>query len=541
MSEIHNPVVVGDMTLTQEPSQPHHAVRLQDLTKVAEEVAASRSLVITNVTPTADGNVGQIVYDQNTIPANSVVVSAVTDNANVRVHFMTEGTMYRAPEVQVNGQPASTIGVVEGQPTAFVGYADITLSESADIVVQSGAATTTVHIALATEGPVVDMLVIGALPGLQSAAKAGDIVQFTAVAANDATSVVVLDIGAAAKVKTQTLGAEDSGGAGFRTVVGTFEASARSGEQHIQVKAVNALGTEGEPVQSNNAIELDQTVPAITSPTILYPAGQTALVHGDVATVVAAITNADSIEYTTHENLSVANPSQYEQNKDVTCMAGTYTENNNYTITAVRTTNGARTVRNVAIQIAATPVTLDATTSKARLRVSEGGVEHSFQITADQKLPAAIEVEATVGVIVQQPTSANGQVCIVRLADSHVQGVDELTLRMTVTNRGGLQTQTEKPFVIGGFELRTLVFPAFSQTALIGVNVRDIAKTRVRYAGSQSLMTLRHDVADAAASYTIVDEASNYNARGGVLYLSDVAFAGSNTLGTLAVEIEEIV
>lgn len=539
MSEIHNPTIIGDMVLTQEPTLPEHAVRLQDLQQVAEEVAASRSLVVTDVTPTAEGNIGNKTYVP-TLPLNSVVASVVADTGNVRVHFMTEGSMYRAPDVTINGEAPTFMESTN--PTTFTGYSDLVLTETSTVTVTSGAAVTTVEVILATEGPVVDMLVIGALPGTQTAAKNKDVVQFTAIAGNEAATIEVVDLGAGAVIKTFVLGDEDSGGVGFRSVTGTFEASARSGQQALTVLAVNALGTKGVPVISNNAIELDQTVPAITPPSVTYPEGQNAVKIGDAATVTANVTEADVVEYTSSTDISVESPSTYEQVKTVTCMAGTYSEANNYTITATRTSNGARTVRHAAVQVSAVAVTIGVTTPQARLRVSESGVTHTFQLSLNQKILGNTTVTTTHGTITQQPTVANGQVLHIRLTDTDIADATEtLTITVTAQGRSGMPAEKVAEFAVGGFEMRTLIFAPFSQTAPIGVTVRDISKVRVRYSGSESLLALRGDVAEATASFTIVDDSTNYAVKGGNLFLSDAAFAGSNTLGTLAVEIEEIV
>lgn len=544
MSEIHNPVVVGSLTLDKEPTDPKHAVRLEDLDKVAEEVASRRSLVVVNITPTADGNVGEHTYAPGTVPANGVLRSVVADVKELRVHVHSEGTAYSPPQnVTVNGVP-----VVFTEPVGaaiFAGHADIVLEETGDVIVKAGPAETTVHVTLELFGPALDMLTIGALPGEQTAAKRNDLVQFTAVTANTTDHLIVLDQGAAQAIQNAVFGQADSAGVGQKTVSGFFQASNRTGEANIVAYAVNALGTKGLEVTSLNTITLDQTFPQIVFNSVGYPAGVTALNIGANATVDISITEADSVNYTASDYLSIEDPSEYTQEKVVTLTeAGKYhIGEDNYTVTATRANNGATATRKVAVAVASAAVTADLTVAGTRLRTSDTGVAATITLKVNQQLQDSITLAATVGEITKQLAYVRreGALYVYEGVITMTDGDSGSTvISGDVRNMAGVITSATVTKPIGGFPMRYVVVPAFSQVAELGVSVVDINKVRVRYADTEALLQVRHDLADVVGSFSIVDADGNYSATGDHLFLSDVAFAGANTLGTLTVEVEEI-
>jgi hypothetical protein len=94
-------------------------------------------------------------------------------------------------------------------------------------------------------------------------------------------------------------------------------------------------------------------------------------------------------------------------------------------------------------------------------------------------------------------------------------------------------------YAIGGFTTRTLTFAAFSQLAAIGTNVANISKVTAKYTGNANNLTLQNSTANAFQGFTITDAAGNYDPNGGYLFITDQAYAGANTSGTLMVDIGE--
>lgn len=539
MAELHNPKVIGDMTLTRAPSAPDHPVRLQDL---EARVQLAKSF-ITDITPTSEGIVALKTYAA-TIPANQVLLSAIADTNNVRVHVLVKGDVFTAPETKVNDIPVENFTAQGGE--LFKGYVDLVMAETGDVVsVVTGGQTTTVRLTIATEGPVVQTAVIGALPGTQTEAKSGDVIAITGVVANEAVSMRVVDSGAASSGTISTFGADDSAGAGFKTFSGTFTVSGRTGVQAVTVAATNQLGTEGEVAVSSNTITLNQTAPTIGAISVNYPNGQTALRNGDTAQVSSTITNSDSVSYSfsaAGQDATIADADVYAVSKSVTLNSGTYNVANNYTITARKASNGAVSTRTGSIRIAnqAAVGTISVLNNPARLRSSAAGTQYTLRVQANQLLSGNPEITLSAGEFSGEWTFGGGVYSrnfIVR--DSDPRG--DLVASGTVSNIGLVESSASQTFQIGGLVERTIVFPAFARYAAIGANVVDINKTRARYAGQGTDLNRRLDTTDVPASFTIVDENGLFNPNGGYLFISDAAFAGSNTSGTLQLTFEETV
>src|SRR5574343_598690 len=303
------------------------------------------NVYITDIVPAGSGIVGSKVYDPNTVPANVVLTEATSDNANVTVKIYAEGgNAFYSPTITINGVQATLTKIASDSSRVYTGQANITLGtgDTAIEVVSSTGATASAVAHLAGAGPVISSLTIGALPGSQTEVKSGDVVQVSGVVPNAATYVEVIAGGAASALSSLTLGATGSAGANYRTFSGSFTVGSGTGAQSIQARARNALGTFGTTVTSSNTVTLNQTFPTIAAITIAYPAGQSAIKGSEVATLTSAITNADTVAYTSSANLSVASPNTYAASKSVSRVSGSYvTGVNNYTITATKASNGA--------------------------------------------------------------------------------------------------------------------------------------------------------------------------------------------------------
>lgn len=539
--DIHNPKVIGDMTLTRAPTLPAHPVRKQDLEEAITKFGQARALFINDIVPTGTGIVSNKQYAA-TLPVNSVLVSAVADTKAVRVKFTVQGAVFTPPEVTVNGIPGGNFAPVAAGSDLFYGYADITMNATGDITVESGTGIAVVNLTVATEGPALSMLTLGALPGVQTEVKAGDVVPFTGVVANDAVSITVKNTGLATSGANVVFGANDSAGAGFKTVAGTVTVANRTGAQAITAFALNALGTAGVDAVSINTAILNQTAPTIAAISVAYPGGQGAVKVGEVATVTSVITNYDTVQYTGTGG-TVADPEVYAEAKAFTLVAGTYNySNNNYSITAVKASNGATTTRTGVVRVAvdAPTATVVIDTAPARLRSSADGITYTMRVTHNQQVAAAPDV--TLGAGTWLGAWAGAGLVYTRtftVKDSDARGAFDAVANFT--GLAGVTGQRIQSFTIGGFSLRTLVVNAFAQLVPLNVSVATIAKVRVNYAGSQTQLTLRSDKEDAASSFTIVNASGEYDPNGDHLWLSDVAYTGANTSGTLQIDIEEII
>lgn len=538
------------VTIQNAPVNPTDAVRKQDL----DAAVSGAPIFVTDVTPVSTGIVGLKEYVADTVPQDVVVTEATADTPNIRVHFLAEASSSNySPEITADfdgGGPylPDYIAEVGPQTRMFEGYFDLIISQNETITLTSSAGTVAnVDVVYALDGPEATDLTIGTLPNSQTELKQGDVVPFTATAPNDATAGTVLVQGAA-EAGTVNVGAEDSAGAGFRTVDGTFTTSNASGLQNLTIVMQNALGTNGDSVDSTNQVTLNQLHPTINGVGVTYPVGQQAIKGSENAIVNANISNFDTVMYTSSAELNITDPGVYNAAKTVTRAAGNYTYNtNNYTITATRTANGAVTTQQVAVNIVNTAPQASVTIvgNPTRLRSSQAGEDYTVVITPNQVLDEAPTMNAPVGTW-QGAWVLNGSQWErdLRIADSDARGPHSFTGLQLPSLGGdsldGSVISSGAAYTIGGFVARILTFAAFSQYEDIGVNIVDINKTEARYVGVTPDLTLRNDTNNVTQSYTITDNAGVYNATGDHLFINDVDFANSNTSGTLQVEVEEL-
>lgn len=543
--EHHNLRVVGYCAVPA-PTQPEHAARLQDV----QAGQAQAPIFITGVTAPS-GNTGNFQYVAGTVPANKIVTHATADRTTVRVHFMAESpATFYSPSVTFDGNPVTFIQEAADDRRVYIGYHDVTLAENGVVtLLSSSGASASVNIELAIGGPAVTAATLGAYPGSQTEVKAGDVVAITGTVANSAVSMTVVDFGAAGSGVINTFGANDSGGAGFKTFTGTITVANRTGTLAARVTATNSLGTIGTPFDTTNTRVLNQTVPTIAVPTFSYPAGQEAVKSGQTVTATAAVANADVISYNFSLG-SVDADTTIATSKTLNCTTNQYNiGTNNYIITATRSANGATFTRQAVVLAAgvAAVVSVSIVGSPARLRSSAAGTDYTVQVTSNQSVHTtqAPTLTAPAGSWVGSwSRSGNVWSRTLRITDAVAAGSYSFS-DLSLMNKALVETTAINAganYTVGGFVLRTITFPAFSRYQPIGAVVVTNAKVRAQYAGTGSDLTLRADTNSAQNSFTLVDSAGNYAATGGThLFISDEAFANSNTSGTLQLTIEEIV
>ena len=509
---------------------------------------------ITDIVPTSTGIVGTKQYVAGTVPANAVLTEASSDTVNVRVRIHAEGgTTFFSPTVTVNGVTATltkaAVGANLDASRVFTGYADIVVAATGDTpveVVSSTGATASGVVHMLAAGPTFSTLTIGALPGVQTEAKAGDAVTVSGAVANDATYAEIIAGGAASALVSLTLGAADSAGPGLKTVTGTFIVGSGSGAQAVTVRARNSFGTYGTNFTSSNTITLNQTYPTIGSFTVTYPATQGALKNAETATVAATVTNANTYVYSSTADLSIASPTTYAASKTVTRVGGNYVNSGvNYTITATRAANGATTTASTLVKIANVAPTAAITISgnPSRLVSSAAGQSYTVVVTANQVLNSAPVLTASSGTW-SGSWSGSGTTWSRTLVinDTHPKGAQTFSgLSVAgLANVVGNTITSGANYTVGGFTTRQITFAAFSQYEAIGTFVTDISKVTAKYAGAGSNLTLQNSTANVFQGFTIVDAAGNYDPTGGYIFITDADFAGSNTTGTLIVEVGEV-
>ena len=542
--------------LSSDPIDPMDAATKQYVDAQIGGGVIQGGLFFVDISPTSTGIVGSKEYVPNTVPANKVITTGVSDTNNVRISLIAEGGgSFYSPTVTLTTDPVLpgtplTVPLAEdpSDKRFFTGTVDLTGVTEETIVTATSStnAEATIVIKKAEAAPVVDLVLIGALPGSQTEVKSGDIVQVSGRVPNNAVYVEIVAGGAANALSSQALGAADSYGAGFKTFTGTFIVGNGTGAQRVSARARNQLGTFSTSVLSTNTITLNQTYPSISARTIAYPGGQTALKASETATVTATITNYDTVSYSTSSDLQVANPTTYATPKIVTRIAGNYVVGtNNYTISATKTSNNATTTATAAIAIAnAAPTAAIAIVGNpARLQSTAAGSDYTVRITPNQTLSGAPTLVASSGTW-QGAWSQSAGVWsrVLRINDTDPKG-SQLFSALSMTNIASVPGSTitsGASYTVGGFAARTLTFPAFARFVAIGTDVVDFSKVTALYTGAGTL-TRQASTDELFAGFTIVDSVGNYDPNGGYLYITDSVFAGSNTTGTLQVDVAESV
>ncbi len=541
--------------LSRDPIIPMEVATKQYVDQQVVSGAINGGLFFTNASPASTGIVGSKQYVAGTIPANKVISQATTDTNDVVVTLFAEGgSAFYSPTVTITTDPpqpggALTCSLTEDTNDKRTYTATATISVPVTTVVtatSSTNATASMTINRAAAGPNMDALLIGtivaAAPG-QTEVRSGQQFNVSGRVPNDATYAEILATGASGSVAVLTLGAADSMGTGYKMFTGVVTVGSGSGALTVTGRARNALGTYGNNFVSTNTITLNQTFPTIGTRTIVYPGGQTALKGSESATVSATITNFDTVTYS-GTNLSITDPTTYAVSKTVTRTGGTYSVGvNNYVIAATKTSNNATSTAQSAVSIADTAPTAAITIvgNPARLLSSPTGTDYTITITANQQLSSAPSLSASSGTW-QGSWAGSGTTWtrVLRILDTSPKGPQTFS-GLTATGLAGVVGSTITSganYTVGGFATRTITFPAFARYAAIGTSIVDFSKVQAWYTGSVEL-TRYSDTGDYFQGFTIVNAAGDFDPNGSYLFISDAAFAGSNTSGTLQLDIRE--
>ena len=493
----------------------------------------SASVFIQNVTGVG-GIVGQYVWEDS-IPPQSALVSATSDTDTVRVWVGAAGGKDYSPTVSVNGVPVALSE--SGTKRWFTGYADITLVQGENLITATtdDGGTDTAVITLAGPGPKVLDVVFGPYPGAQTELKSGDKIAVSITTEPEAIELTILAAGAAISPSTLPV----SGG----TASGVITIGSGTGNLPIEVRAKNDLGTYGDKFTSSTLL-LNQQHPEIGLISVTYPGLQGAFNAGESGTISALVSFFDEVSFSSPD-LEIDDPYSAIVPKTVTnTRTGYVGTGNNVSITANRHANNATTVQQGLARIATVPpkATISIVGSPARLISSPTGQDYEVRISPDQLLSATPSLDASHGTWVGTWTlSGSYYKRTLRISDSTPRGVGTFS-NLQVTGLSGIvgtEIVAGSSYVVGGMTTRNITFPAFARVAPLGAAVGLPAKTSAQVSGGNALV-LKYDNTVAQNSYYIANADGSYNAQGEYLGLSDTAFAGSNTTGSLVVVFGEV-
>ena len=548
--KLHSPKVVGHALLSGDPVDALHAVPKQYV-----DLRTAGGIFVTDLVPVSDGIVGLKEYMPNTIPSQFYLSHAVTNTENVRVQFLAEPNMGASSvEVTANGVAAQIENITAdpANPRLYTGYVDLTLdpevTEQTILVVSSTGYEYSFSLDVLIGGPEISQLSLGDYPGSQTQVKQGDTVTVSGVVGNDAEEVRLLDYGVSGQQKQLTLGADDSAGAGFKAFTGSFVVSNRTGDLPIRAIATNLLGTDGDPFTSTDTMDVSQVKPTFGAIGYSYPAGQQAIKDNESVNVSMTVTNADVVNYSAAAGLGVTDPNNYAATKTVSRVdetIGYQVDTNNVTITATRSSNGAVSTTRWRVSVAddVPDAQIVIPGNPDSLRSSAEGEVYNVEVRADQKLLGApTSLTATGGTLSGNWNKISDTVWRTTLTvDDSVPRGTHTFADLVITNLADVDGSTitnGDQYLVAGIVKRDITVPALEQFVAIGTNVYDVSNVIVSYKGAD-VLTYYPDKRDVQKGFTIVDSEGNLDSTGDHVWISDSAFAGSNTSGTLVLEFEE--
>lgn len=513
---------IDQIAVSLAPLQPPITVNVSE----AGLAVGVGAVFITDIVPVS-GVVGTKVFTED----GKELLSCSTDNDTVRLVIAAEGSgQDYTPVITVND---IEVAITESATKRwFTGTIDVPVANGLNTIeVKSSAGTTTqVDVNRRGAGPAVLTISIGAYPNGQTELKAGDVVPVTITTEPDAVSVSISASSTCDGATFAVIGGVATGNIviGAGNAPATFTAIAR-----------NDFGTPGTPKVSP-VLALNQTHPTIGAFTVTYPAGQGAIQSGQSADVSVTVTNGDVITYL-GTGLDVVQG--YAPTKTVQATSSAYVvSGSNYTVVATRVANGATSTASTLVRLAtAAPTAVISTVPAGRMVSSPAGTDYEVRITPDQIITATPSLTASVGTW-QGAWQNMGSYWRrnLRIFDSNPRGPATFSgLSLTSLSLvAGSSISSGANYTVGGISSRTLTFSAFSRVAAIGAQVSDQTKTTAAVVGGNTL-TRQTSTAVVANGFYIADANGAYNPTGTYLGLSDTAFAGANTSGTLQVTFAE--
>ncbi len=548
--DLHSPRIKGKATLDDAATYE----QAKDLVpREFVELKASGFVVIRDIVPSdeAVGIVGVKEYIPNTVPAKFALERCITNTPNIRVLIECEPDRSQyTVGILVNGKPA-ILDAVAGNSRLYTGYCDLEIDPDQEVVEIKVTSTTgeefICDVRPVIGGPVVQSAQVDELPVGQTHVKAGDVVSVSGVVENDAVEVRVEVGGAAAGVTLMTYAEDDSAGEGFKSFLGTVKISDITTDAPLTFIAKNYLGTESESPFVTDPLLIDQQYPIIPEPTYAYPAGQLAVKDGETVGITSAITHATSARYSVFTGFVVADPEVLNDTKQVTLNSGEgYSfDNEYYVVTAFKATNGSQSTAKFTIDIgnAEPQVNLSIVNNPARLRTDADGNDYKVRVISNQPIHGEPVLAASAGELVGAWSKKSDKIYerTIRVKDSDPRGAHTFQ-GLVVKGRANVQTTTilsGDNYIIAGFLMREVVAPALSQKVAIGTFVNDATKI-VAYYKDADRLTYRPNTGNARASFSIVNAEGVFDPKGSFLWISDEAFAGTNTSGTLTLTVEEL-
>lgn len=271
-------------------------------------------------------------------------------------------------------------------------------------------------------------------------------------------------------------------------VYGSIGSSTRDGSQPAAFIARNNFGTLSDKFTTSDTATLNNgSIPSVNISSISYPSSQQAIKSSESASVSNTVSNFDTIAYSSPNNqLSIINPTSYQSSKTADYSSGGYNIDsdggqNNFKVSATKSSNGITIERQDIVNIANTPLTLSINNLASKLSSSPSGTSDQFYLQSSQLMlnspTLSLDSSQSNQSVLSVNSSGTGKTSnsyTITVSDSDTKGT--FSWSVTATNLAGITTtsiSTNPNYTLAGFSSRTINASPNS----LGAGLADIGTT----------------------------------------------------------------
>lgn len=271
-------------------------------------------------------------------------------------------------------------------------------------------------------------------------------------------------------------------------VYGSIGSSTRDGNQPAAFIVRNNFGTLSDKFTTSDTATLNNgSIPSVNISSISYPSSQQAIKSSESASISNTVSNFDSIIYSSPNNqLSITDSTSYQSSKTATYSSGGYNIDsdggqNNFKVSASKSSNGITIERQAIVNIANTPLTLSINNLASKLSSSPSGTSDQFYLQSSQLMlnspTLSLDSSQSNQSVLSVNSSGTGKTSnsyTITVSDSDTKGT--FSFSVTATNLAGITTNsisTNPNYTLAGFSSRTINASPNS----LGAGLADIGTT----------------------------------------------------------------
>lgn len=271
-------------------------------------------------------------------------------------------------------------------------------------------------------------------------------------------------------------------------VYGSIGSSTRDGNQPAAFIVTNNFGTLSDKFTTSDTATLNNgSIPSVNISSISYPSSQQAIKSSESASISNTVSNFDSIIYSSPNNqLSITDSTSYQSSKTATYSSGGYNIDsdggqNNFKVSASKSSNGITIERQAIVNIANTPLTLSINNLASKLSSSPSGTSDQFYLQSSQLMlnspTLSLDSSQSNQSVLSVNSSGTGKTSnsyTITVSDSDTKGT--FSFSVTATNLAGITTNsisTNPNYTLAGFSSRTINASPNS----LGAGLADIGTT----------------------------------------------------------------